>query len=190
VLLPSAGTVRVAGRVISTLPARARARHRLLHTGQVAQTLPLVAHLTAEENILLPAVLRGDGVLPRARAHELAESLQISGLLRRRPARLSQGERQRVSVCAALINRPPVLLLDEPTGHLDPARAGLVLELLRVETAGPGPGMGVSVGVGVLMATHDPAMLAGATRRLDVRSLAGVAPDPSGLDPSAPEMAP
>lgn len=170
---PSAGTLVVAGHDLATLDAAQRRRFRVRHVGLVFQTLALVEYLSALENILLPTfvepALNADGGATR-RARELAERLGIAGLLGRRPGRLSQGERQRVAICRALVTRPSVLLCDEPTGNLDPARKERTLDLL-LEAARTSD-------AAVLMATHDHSLLSRFDTVLDMASLhgQGVAP--------------
>jgi putative ABC transport system ATP-binding protein len=161
---PESGQVVVDGLGLHALMPAARRRFRMRRIGQVAQTLALVDHLTAFENIVLSAIVGGVRPVPRARAEELAAALGLRGLLRRLPARLSQGERQRVAICRGLLLKPPIVLCDEPTSALDSARAEAALALLRGAA---------STGAAVLVATHDPALLAELPRVIDVRTLAG-----------------
>jgi putative ABC transport system ATP-binding protein len=159
---PTGGRVEVAGTDLTGLSETALARFRRRHIGIVFQFFHLLDELTARDNVLLPAQLAGT---PRrqatARADELLESLGITGRAHAYPATLSGGERQRVAVARALVNRPPLLLADEPTGAVD-ARAGdQITELLRDLNRG---------GQTVMLVTHD-AVLAErcATRLVDVR---------------------
>jgi putative ABC transport system ATP-binding protein len=155
---PTAGTVEVAGTVLNRLSEAALARFRRANIGIVFQFFHLLDDLTARDNVLLPAQLAGT---PRsaalARADELLDGLGLTARANAYPARLSGGERQRVAVARALINRPPLLLADEPTGAVD-ARAGAhVLELLRDLNQG---------GQTVLLVTHDVALARGAASRI------------------------
>ncbi|MEN3358057.1 MAG: putative transport system ATP-binding protein, partial [Mycobacteriales bacterium] len=117
---PTDGEVEVAGTVLNRLSETALARFRREQIGIVFQFFHLLDDLTARDNVLLPAQLAGG---PRraavARADELLDALGLTGRANAYPARLSGGERQRVAVARALINRPPLLLADEPTGAVD-----------------------------------------------------------------------
>ncbi|MFF2148061.1 ABC transporter ATP-binding protein [Kitasatospora sp. NPDC058190] len=128
---PSEGTVTVAGLRLDGLSEAALARHRRERIGMVFQFFHLLDDLTVTDNVLLPAQLAG---LPRALARRrAAESLERLGIARHSsafPGRLSGGERQRVAVARALMNRPALLLADEPTGALDSASAADVRDLL------------------------------------------------------------
>ncbi len=127
------GRVVTEGVELSALSEPARRDFRVGAIGLVFQEFELLEYLSVLDNVLLPyrinATLSLDGRV-RTRAHELAERLGIAKLLGRRPAQLSQGERQRAAVCRALVVDPPLLLADEPTGNLDPANKLRVLDLL------------------------------------------------------------
>jgi ABC-type lipoprotein export system ATPase subunit len=127
------GRVVTEGVEVSTLSEPARRDFRVAAIGLVFQEFELLEYLSVFDNVLLPyrinSTLRLDGHV-RARAREVAERLGIAKLLGRRPAQLSQGERQRAAVCRALVVDPPLLLADEPTGNLDPANKLRVLDLL------------------------------------------------------------
>ena len=115
----------------------------------VFQEFELLEYLTVGENILLPyrinpALKLTDAV--RATAAHLAATAGMTETLKRRPNRLSQGERQRVAICRALVTRPAIILADEPTGNLDEDNAHHVLDALA-EFA--------SAGGAVLLVTHD-----------------------------------
>ena len=128
---PSSGAVWVEGRRVDTLSETASARYRRARIGMVFQFFNLLDDLTVADNVLLPAQLAG---MPRAaarqRAAELLEALGVDRHARAYPGRLSGGERQRVAVARALVNRPALLLADEPTGALDTASGQDVRELL------------------------------------------------------------
>ncbi|GAA1514581.1 ABC transporter ATP-binding protein [Streptomyces synnematoformans] len=129
---PDAGTVTVDGLRVDELGESASAKYRRAAIGIVFQFFNLLDDLTVADNVLLPAQLAG---LPRAgaaaRAAELLAYLGIERHARAYPGRLSGGERQRVAVARALMNRPSLLLADEPTGALDTASGAEVRELLR-----------------------------------------------------------
>ncbi|MET7391457.1 ABC transporter ATP-binding protein [Streptomyces sp. NPDC005529] len=128
---PSEGTVTVAGQRVDRLSEHALARFRRERIGMVFQFFNLLDDLTVADNIQLPAQLAGTSRRAVAsRAGELMEVLGIHKHARAYPGRLSGGERQRVAVARALVNRPALLLADEPTGALDTASGQEVRELL------------------------------------------------------------
>ncbi|MGW9395846.1 ABC transporter ATP-binding protein (plasmid) [Streptomyces sp. DSM 116494] len=128
---PTDGTVIVAGRRIDRLSEHALAKFRREHIGIAFQFFNLLDDLTVADNIQLPARLTGTGRREAAaRAGELMEMLGIQKHARVHPGRLSGGERQRVAVARALVNRPALLLADEPTGALDTASGHDVRDLL------------------------------------------------------------
>ena len=143
---PDRGLVRIDGRA----PSGEAARLELLRRGVgfVFQLHHLVAGLTLEENCLVPAVATGmSRPAARARVRELAEATGITGRLDRRVRELSGGERQRGSLVRALLNDPPILLADEPTGALDETNRERVFELLL--------DLARSRGKTLVIATHD-----------------------------------
>ncbi|HEX3493576.1 MAG TPA: ABC transporter ATP-binding protein, partial [Streptosporangiaceae bacterium] len=119
---PTSGTVTVDGDRIDTLNETGLARFRRRQVGMIFQFFNLLDDLTVEDNVLLPAQLAG---VPRNRARvrttELLSALRIDKHRNAYPGRLSGGERQRVAIARALVNRPALLLADEPTGALDTA---------------------------------------------------------------------
>jgi putative ABC transport system ATP-binding protein len=144
---PSSGAVTVDGVRVDELGESGSAKYRRTQIGMVFQFFNLLDDLTVGDNVLLPAQLAG---MPRpqarARAAELLETLGIAEHARAYPGRLSGGERQRVAVARALINRPALLLADEPTGALDTASGEDVRALLS--------GLNRD-GQTVLLVTHD-----------------------------------
>ncbi|MEV5632614.1 ABC transporter ATP-binding protein [Micromonospora tulbaghiae] len=128
---PDAGTVTVAGTRLDKLGEAASARFRRAHVGLVFQFFNLLDDLTVLDNVLLPAQLAGAPArTSRAHAAALLDSLGIARHAQAYPGRLSGGERQRVAVARALVNRPALLLADEPTGALDTASGEDVRRLL------------------------------------------------------------
>ena len=128
---PTSGTVTVASERIDRLSETGVARFRRQMVGMIFQFFNLLDDLTVLDNILLPAQLAG---VPRgkarARADELLEVLRIGQHRQTYPTRLSGGQRQRVAIARALVNRPALLLADEPTGALDSATGEEIGELL------------------------------------------------------------
>ncbi len=145
--LPTEGEVWVDGRVLARLSDRALSQFRRDRVGIVYQFYNLLPTMTAWENVALPALLAG---VPARSARERAEDrLQLVGMSHRKdhwPHELSGGEMQRVAIGRALVNDPPILLADEPTGNLDSKAGREVLELLAQLNA--------ERGVTVLLATH------------------------------------
>ena len=145
---PSAGTVTVAGRRIDTLGESALARFRARHIGIIFQFFNLLDDLTVEDNVLLPAQLAGASRRQaRVRVDELLARMGIAEHRNAYPARMSGGQRQRVAIARALVNRPAVLLADEPTGALDTATGQEIGRLLRELNQG---------GQTLVLVTHDP----------------------------------
>ncbi len=133
ILVPEAGYAATCGVRISSLPEGTRRDYRLRQIGLVFQEFELLEHLNVLDNILLPCRITSSVRLTkqhRTRAVELAAEMGLSDKLRRYVQRLSQGERQRVALCRALLLAPPILLCDEPTGNLDPANKEHVLDVL------------------------------------------------------------
>jgi putative ABC transport system ATP-binding protein len=149
---PTRGAVTVAGKRIDRLSETAVARFRRQRIGMIFQFFNLLDDLTVLDNVLLPAQLAGvRRTDARARADELLTALRISAHAHAYPARLSGGERQRVAIARALVNRPALLLADEPTGALDTAAGDQIGDvLLDLNRAGHT----------LLLATHNPELAA------------------------------
>ena len=127
---PTAGTVVVGGLDLGKLDESGLARLRRERIGFVFQFFHLLSNLTVWDNVMLPARLAGQRRGADERGRVLLDQLQISELALHFPDTLSGGERQRVAIARALINRPTVLLADEPTGALDSKTGAHVLDLL------------------------------------------------------------
>src|SRR4030081_103878 len=125
---PTSGSVTVAGSDLGPRGETGLARFRRDHIGFVFQFFYLLPNLTALENVLIPAQLKGNPATRLAR--EWMERLGIPDIATRSPARLSGGQQQRVAIARALINKPTLLLADEPTGALDTRSGEQVMELL------------------------------------------------------------
>ena len=137
ILLPQQGRVQCAGIEVSALADPARRDFRISSLGFVFQDFELLDYLNVLDNILYPYRITRALQLTaavRERACELAGQLGIGDLLRRGTGQLSQGEKQRVAICRALLPGPRLLLADEATGNLDPRNKGTMMELL-FETA-------------------------------------------------------
>lgn len=146
ILRPAAGTVTVAGQDLGALGAQALDRFRGRHIGIVLQRLHLIPSLDVAHNLLLAQYLAG---LPqdRSRIEEVLTGLDLADKGKARPHELSFGQAQRVAIARAVINRPQLLLADEPTSNLDDARCLQALELLQAQAA--------ACKATLLIATHD-----------------------------------
>ena len=133
ILSPHRGRIKVNDHAVSSMSDAARRRFRLQHVGLVFQNFELIEYLTVFDNVLLPCRI-GDAISltdeVRDRAQALLSAAGLEKQTRKSVTKLSQGERQRVAICRALLTRPPLLLADEPTGNLDPATSEQILELL------------------------------------------------------------
>jgi len=154
---PTSGTVTVAGERVDALGETGAARFRRRHIGMIFQFFNLLDDLTVADNVLLPAQLAG---MPRARARARADELLAALRIERHrdayPGRLSGGERQRVAIARALVNRPALLLADEPTGALDTATGEEIGELLFDLHR---------TGHSLILVTHNPGLAARYARR-------------------------
>ncbi len=165
---PTSGSYRLAGVEIAHLDGDARAEIRNRRIGFVFQNFNLLARTTAIENVELPLFY---GPTPLARQHALAdEALARVGLAHRAhhvPSQLSGGEQQRVAVARALVNRPELLLADEPTGNLDSRTSGEIIAMFR--------DLNRTSGLTIVLVTHDPDVAGAADRIVTFRDGAIVA---------------
>ena len=156
---PTSGAVIVEGKDLAALSRAELAQHRLRTVGMVFQSFNLIPSMTVIENVELP--LRFAEV-DRSRRDSLArEALERVGLSRRldhRPTELSGGEQQRTALARALINRPKLLLADEPTGNLDSRTGTEIMNLIRE--------FNESLGMTVVMVTHERALAERYAQRL------------------------
>lgn len=167
ILVPTRGTIRVQGRPVSTVGDAARRALRVARIGLVFQSFELVSYLDVFENILLPYRLNPVLQLTSGVSHrveQLAAETGITHRLRYFPHRLSQGEKQRVAICRAMLPEPPLLLADEPTGNLDPTAKQHVVDLLFQQVE--------RTGATLLMVTHDTEIAARFPRVINCRVFA------------------
>jgi putative ABC transport system ATP-binding protein len=158
---PTAGEYWLNGEEVSRLTDDALARVRNREIGFVFQTFNLLPRATALHNVELPLVYAG--VRARERRDRAAAALERVGLAQRmdhRPNELSGGQRQRVAIARALVNRPSILLADEPTGNLDSVTSEEIMEVFAALHA---------AGQTVIMVTHEPDIAARAERRIVLR---------------------
>lgn len=146
ILRPTGGSITVAGQNLAALSPAGLDRFRGRHIGIVMQRLHLIGSLAVMDNLLLAQYLAG---VPqdRARALEVLASLDLADKAGAFPHELSFGQAQRVAVARAVVNRPQLLLADEPTSNLDDARCAQALELLQAQAS--------SCGATLVIATHD-----------------------------------
>jgi lipoprotein-releasing system ATP-binding protein len=159
--MPTNGRVVLGGRDLASLGERDLCELRNTQLGFVYQFHHLLPEFDARENVAMPLLIGG---MPRSeawsRAEKMLERVRLDHRLEHRPGQLSGGERQRVAIARALVTRPACVLMDEPTGNLDPQSAAQVLELideLRQEQAS------------FVVVTHDASIAAHMDRTLELR---------------------
>ena len=146
---PTQGAVTLSGKQWSQLSPTDRAAWRNQHIGFVYQFHHLLNEFSALENVSLPNLISGKTpVMAQQEATKLLTKVGLSERLHHRPAELSGGERQRVAIARALACKPSLVLMDEPTGNLDPKTAEAVLDLL-IE-------LNKDLGISLVVVTHDP----------------------------------
>jgi putative ABC transport system ATP-binding protein len=148
---PTSGAIHVEGRNLAELSSEGLARYRRHTVGMVFQAFNLVPTMTLTENVELPMrfaeVERSERA---ARVEEALSAVGLSGRLEHRPSEMSGGEQQRAALARALVNRPRILLADEPTGNLDSKTGTEILDLIR--------GLNQNMGMTVIMVTHERAL--------------------------------
>ena len=145
---PTSGSIFAHGRNIASLSPLDLARYRRNTIGMIFQSFNLLPRMTLEENIELPLRLAEvDRAERPARVREALERVRLTHRLGHRPTELSGGEQQRVAIARALVNRPKILLADEPTGNLDSATGEAILTLLRELQS--------QLGMTIVMVTHE-----------------------------------
>jgi putative ABC transport system ATP-binding protein len=146
---PDRGTVQLEKKSLDYGDDESLALWRRRNVGFVFQAFHLLPYLDVGENVALPLALLGVDAGERARrADAMLEAVGLAGFAARRPATLSGGEMQRAAIARALVHRPRLVLADEPTGNLDEANAGTVLDCLREAAR--------EVKAAALMVTHSP----------------------------------
>ncbi|WP_217450797.1 ABC transporter ATP-binding protein [Vogesella oryzae] len=157
---PTAGELHLAGKLASGLDDAARTTLRNRYLGFIFQFHHLLPAFSAEENVLMP-MLAGVGRISRAdreRARMLLQRVGLAEHAHKRPLQLSGGQQQRVAIVRALMNRPRLVLADEPTGNLDTQTAAEVFALLHE--------LNREEGTTFLIVTHDPRLAATCPRQL------------------------
>ena len=158
---PNAGEYWLSGELVSTFKDDELARVRNKEIGFVFQTFNLLPRASALHNVELPLVYAGIGSAERKeRAMEALTKVQLDNRASHRPNELSGGQRQRVAIARALVNRPAILLADEPTGNLDSTTSEEIMKVFEILA---------STGQTVIMVTHEPDIAAHARRVVVLR---------------------
>lgn len=160
---PASGSLSVGAHDLHRLGDAARRNFRISEVGLIFQEFALLDYLDVEENILLPFFINSTLTFDqksRDSARDLADRLGIGDKLKRHPAQLSGGEKQRVAIGRALVTRPGLIIADEPTGNLDPQNSAAVTDLIS--------SMAQQSGATLIMVTHDRAVLEKFDRSIDI----------------------
>jgi putative ABC transport system ATP-binding protein len=159
---PTSGSIHIGGRDLLGMTDAERTQLRKNEVGFVFQKYNLLPTLTAADNIQIARDIAGRGKEPLdSQFQEMLNLLGIAGRLNHKPRALSGGEQQRVAIARALVNRPALLLADEPTGNLDSENSQAVLEILR--------DLNQRLNQTILMITHNPEAAAFAHRIIRMR---------------------
>jgi len=168
---PTSGSVKINGQDLYAIGPAARSAFRAKTLGFIFQTLNLIPYLSALQNVMLASTVDGQPKADAAdRATALLDELGLSHRLYHKPAKLSQGERQRTAVARAMFSRPKVILADEPTGNLDPENAEIVFAALA---------RFANDGGAVMLATHAPSTSLDSARQLQLTDGRVVAAQPA-----------
>lgn len=156
---PTSGSVIVQGRDLAQLSREELAKYRLHVVGMVFQSFNLISSMTVAENVELPLrFAEVDRPLRNTMAREALERVGLQARMHHRPSQLSGGEQQRAALARALINRPQVLLADEPTGNLDSRTGSEIMDLICE--------LNRQLGMTVVMVTHERALAERYTQRM------------------------
>jgi lipoprotein-releasing system ATP-binding protein len=159
---PTSGTVEFLGQNLNALSANKQAKLRNKHLGFVYQFHHLLADFSAVENVAMPLLIGGaKPSLAEQQAATLLERVGLSHRLQHRPSELSGGERQRVAIARALVNKPDLVMADEPTGNLDHATALSIYELMRE--------LNRESGTAFLVVTHDSELASKMDRQMAMK---------------------
>jgi ABC-type lipoprotein export system ATPase subunit len=172
IVMPARGTIAAGDVEVTSLGDGARRDFRIRNVGLIFQEFELLDYLNVLDNILLPYRINPSLRLDRSvreRARSLADRVGIVDKLSRHPGHLSQGERQRVAVCRAVLPEPSLLLADEPTGNLDPVNSDRVMEILF--------DLASRSGATLLTVTHERDLLPRFERVIDFKSFQATGAD-------------
>ncbi|HKW07765.1 MAG TPA: ABC transporter ATP-binding protein, partial [Candidatus Dormibacteraeota bacterium] len=160
-LKPTSGNLLIDGVETTTLGDRDRARMRARKVGFVFQEYNLLSGLNVLENVMLPRRYVKDGTDGRARAIDLIERVGLTDRIKHRPTELSGGQMQRVAIARSMVNRPSLILLDEPTGAVDTETAQQLVDLLKQLNA--------EEKVTIVLVTHDLDVAGQAQRQIRLK---------------------
>jgi ABC-type lipoprotein export system ATPase subunit len=185
IIRPDAGQVQVDGHELAQMSDAARRSFRVRQIGLVFQEFELLEYLNVLDNMLLAYRINSALRLTpevRRRAAQIADDVGIADKLRRFPHQLSQGERQRVAICRAILPGPSLILADEPTGNLDPATKSRVVDTLLdcAETCE----------AGLVTVTHDYSLLESFDRAIDLSEVRMSETAPNGAQHDSPGQRP
>ena len=176
ILTPVQGRIQIGQTPVSELSDSGRRNFRLSNIGLIFQDFELIEYLTVLDNVLLPCrigKLQENLTDARRQAINLLEHAGLKAHLAKSVTRLSQGERQRVAICRALVTRPPLLLADEPTGNLDPTTTQQIMDLLLASVSRQNSTL--------VMVTHDHSLLNRFHHLIDFHQFLTEAPDTEAL---------
>ena len=162
ILVPDAGQIQLDGEMVNNLSEKERRNFRIRKIGLVFQDFRLIPYLNVLDNILLPYRINNNLKINSETIHSannLANELSIFNKLKKYPAKLSHGERQRVAICRALVNTPQIIMADEPTGNLDPENKRKIMNILFDYVK--------MFGSTLIAVTHDHEMLKGFINTID-----------------------
>ncbi|HOB72898.1 MAG TPA: ABC transporter ATP-binding protein [Phycisphaerae bacterium] len=161
---PTSGQYWLEGREISRISADERALLRNSKMGFVFQNFNLLARTSALENVLMPLLYSSEPITEqegRQRAEALLERVGLADRMDHEPSQLSGGQQQRVAIARSLINRPPLLFADEPTGNLDSRTSREILEMFQQ--------LNEEEGITIILVTHDADVAAHARRTIHIK---------------------
>lgn len=160
-LKPTSGKIFIDGTNIVALKDHERTEIRRKRIGYIFQRFNLLPSLTAKQNLDLAKKIHGNGYYNGEESQEILRALGLKDKMHQRPVELSGGEQQRVALARAIINKPAIILADEPTGSLDSANSQLVLKMFR--------DMNQRFNQTIVMITHDSEAASMATRIIEMR---------------------
>jgi putative ABC transport system ATP-binding protein len=165
ILLPETGIVNIENSVVNTMSDKLRRDYRIQNIGFIFQDFKLIPYLNVLDNILLPFRINNSIQIKKDTLKDvktIAEDLGIADKLKKMPSKLSHGEKQRVAICRALLNKPSIILADEPTGNLDPHNKKKIMDILFAAVD--------KYNATLITVTHDHEMLAGFESIIDFKN--------------------
>lgn len=164
IILPEQGNILIGDHTINKLIDKERRKYRIQNIGFIFQDFKLIPYLNVLDNILLPFRINSVLQLEKETSkwiNDLVIELGIANKLKKYPAQLSHGEKQRVAICRALVNQPSVILADEPTGNLDPENKKRIMKILFEAV--------IKYNATLITVTHDHELLDGFEKVIDFK---------------------